>query len=374
MNKGKIETGLGRKKDSDDLIGDDEYSPSINQSSQSEKKNKSLSIKSDGKIERQQVSFIDKVKNSINNWNFNIFNNSNRTKCKCDSNLQDNTSTCSRALKWLFTLYKDDELVKLKQDYEKLKENAKDFAEEKQKIQIEKDITRTFGNADYLDKDVLRRVLTVWSVFDPSVGYVQGMNFVVATLLYHAEEYVAFYLLEMLTGRFEIRDIYQNGLPGLVKHCKMIDKLMEAFLPDLYQWFLEQDIQTQFFCSQWIFSIFGVMIPLKYSGIFYDNLFQQKWVYFYKIVLQILEYYKDELLEMENVEILQFFSTKNLKFFDEDEIDQQNIKWEDLLNDAALIIIDIDQINNILDKFDSESKEFQLNEEVADNQITEFQG
>lgn len=58
---------------------------------------------------------------------------------------------------------------------------------------------------------------------------------------------------------------------------------------------------------------------------------------------------------METADILQFFSSKNLKFFDQSEINEQNIKWEELLNDAALIKIDNDIINNILDKFDFES-------------------
>ena len=34
------------------------------------------------------------------------------------------------------------------------------------------------------------------------------MNFIAASLLYHAEEYIAFWLLVMLFEMFELRDIY----------------------------------------------------------------------------------------------------------------------------------------------------------------------
>jgi len=39
-------------------------------------------------------------------------------------------------------------------------------------------------------------------------GYVQGMNFIAASILYHAEEYLAFWLLVMIFEIFEMRDIY----------------------------------------------------------------------------------------------------------------------------------------------------------------------
>ena len=34
------------------------------------------------------------------------------------------------------------------------------------------------------------------------------MNFIAAALLYHAEEYIAFWLFIMIFERFEMRDIY----------------------------------------------------------------------------------------------------------------------------------------------------------------------
>jgi len=103
------------------------------------------------------------------------------------------------------------DLPKLKCDYAKLLAQISEQAQETQVIQIEKDITRTYGLAAFLDRAVLRRILTVWSIFDPKVGYVQGMNFIVGSLLFHAEEYIAFHLFTMLIGRYEMRDIFQDG-------------------------------------------------------------------------------------------------------------------------------------------------------------------
>ncbi len=41
------------------------------------------------------------------------------------------------------------------------------------------------------------------------------MNYIVAFVLYHAEEYVTFWLICALFELLEIRDIYLPGFPGL---------------------------------------------------------------------------------------------------------------------------------------------------------------
>lgn len=60
------------------------------------------------------------MKNPFSNWNFSLFSSSNRTKCKCDSNLADNNSTCSKAMKWLFSYFEEKDLDKMKEEYNKL--------------------------------------------------------------------------------------------------------------------------------------------------------------------------------------------------------------------------------------------------------------
>jgi len=54
--------------------------------------------------------------------------------------------------------------------------------------QIELDLNRTFPDENYFSnkskgKEALRRVLLAFSKYDHVLGYVQGMNFIVAALL-----------------------------------------------------------------------------------------------------------------------------------------------------------------------------------------------
>lgn len=73
------------------------------------------------------------------------------------------------------------------------------------------------------------------------------MNFLAGSLLYHAEEYLAFWILVTIFETLEMRDIflpgivfsykpfiYCVGLPGLSKHCQIIDMLIFNYLPKVY--------------------------------------------------------------------------------------------------------------------------------------------
>lgn len=136
---------------------------------------------------------------------------------------------------------------------------------------------------------MLENVLTVLSVYDPKVGYVQGMNFIAGLFCYHAEEYIAFWLMAMVIEIFEMRDIYKSNLPGLNKHMQIIDMLILTHFPELYTKFCDNKITVDMYCTGWLFSLFGNTIPLDQLGEFYDKLLKFKWIFFYKLVLAFIE-------------------------------------------------------------------------------------
>jgi len=88
----------------------------------------------------------------------------------------------------------------------------------KEKLQVEKDINRTFPNSPYFTdilnngQSSLERVLICFAKHDPEIGYVQGMNFLVGTLLLHCSEVIAFTIFVNLLENYQIRDIF---LPGI---------------------------------------------------------------------------------------------------------------------------------------------------------------
>jgi len=79
----------------------------------------------------------------------------------------------------------------------------------------------------------MEHVLSAYAKYDSQVGYVQGMNFLVAALLYHCSEEIAFWLFVSLLEDYEIRDVYLSGLPGLYKHIYIIGSLIKKNFKEL---------------------------------------------------------------------------------------------------------------------------------------------
>jgi hypothetical protein len=60
------------------------------------------------------------------------------------------------------------------------------------------------------------------------------MNFIAAAMLYHAGEVPAFFLLKNMMDQHGVADIFKEGLPGVPKHQKAIERLGSTYLPDLF--------------------------------------------------------------------------------------------------------------------------------------------
>jgi len=169
--------------------------------------------------------------------------------------------------------------------------------------QIERDLFRTFprhplfasrvehdGTPDEISIEgkgiqKLKRVLIAFANYEIHVDYVQGMNFIVGSLLLHASETMAFWLFVTLIEDCALRDIFTPKLPGLYKHSQIIDRLISIHMPELYEHFYVNNIRAELFCSEWIFGLFSSVIPLENMTEFYSAFFQNGWVFFYQLVL-----------------------------------------------------------------------------------------
>lgn len=79
---------------------------------------------------------------------------------------------------------------------------------------IEWDLPRTFPTLGFFHDGGpmhtgLERILLCYACFRPDIGYVQGMSFLVATLLLYMDEFEAFKCLANLLGRRVNMDFYR---------------------------------------------------------------------------------------------------------------------------------------------------------------------
>lgn len=104
---------------------------------------------------------------------------------------------------------------------------------------IDADIERTFTDIEFFQqektKNSLKRILIALTNYEQTVGYVQGMNFIAAVLLYHAGEVAAFWLMCALIDKYNLKDVLQPGFPGLNQHNEIIQRRVMDELPKLHK-------------------------------------------------------------------------------------------------------------------------------------------
>lgn len=165
---------------------------------------------------------------------------------------------------------------------------------------IDADVERTFTDMEFFQKEStkssLRRILIALTNYEQTVGYVQGMNFIAAALLYHAGEVAAFWLMCALIDKYQLKDILQPGLPGLNHHNEIIQQRVSEELPDLHRHLQANFVSVPLLTTDWVIGLFMNCLPLELTASFLDNFFKEGWKAFYDLAIGILRYHEEQLL------------------------------------------------------------------------------
>ena len=106
-------------------------------------------------------------------------------------------------------------------------------------VQANKDVHRTYNDHPYFQegaegKLLLTELLEALVVKYTGIGYVQGLNFICASLLYHCSPSVALDIVSFLVEDCELCDVLSPDLTGLHAQNAVIKNLLAIKLPDLY--------------------------------------------------------------------------------------------------------------------------------------------
>lgn len=143
---------------------------------------------------------------------------------------------------------------------------------------IKRDLTRTsfFTNVDQIKKtDELFNVIKAYSLFDPDVGYTQGMIFIVVPLIMNMNESECFGLLVTLMKDYRLRDLFCPEMKGLHLLLYEFDRLLELYSPRLYNHLVKQGIKSSMYASQWFLTFFAYKFPLDIVLRIYDIIITQ---------------------------------------------------------------------------------------------------
>ncbi len=186
-------------------------------------------------------------------------------------------------------------------------------------FQIDLDLKRTYPEDPICMKDdfqeKLKNILICYSVRNSTVGYCQGMNFIVARILMIIEnEEKAFWIFTQII-EYLLPLNYYSELAGVIIDTKIIGVYLEKYLPDLNDFFkiTNFDLNVNNFIHKWLLSIFTqtLSIPLIYN--FFDFFFLEGNITLFKGVLGIFASIKKYIFKSKDFETI-YSSLNNQPF------------------------------------------------------------
>ena len=160
--------------------------------------------------------------------------------------------------------------------------------------QIDLDLKRTFPNEkevmadNFLQK--MKNILLCYSTRNTTVGYCQGMNFLVARLLLIMEdEEKVFWLFVQIIENFLSLYNYQE-LTGIIIETTLIETLISYYLPELNKFLAKKDftITTSNFIHKWIVCLFSQTLKPDIVYTLYDFFFIDGFISIIKNTIFIL--------------------------------------------------------------------------------------
>lgn len=90
-------------------------------------------------------------------------------------------------------------------------------------------------------------------MYNTEVGYTQGMNQIVAFLLFYLPEEEAFWAFcQLMTGpRWMMHGFFSPGFPKLFRFQAQFEKIMKKMLPKVYKHFLTCQVQSDLYTIRW---------------------------------------------------------------------------------------------------------------------------
>ena len=166
------------------------------------------------------------------------------------------------------------------------------------------DIKRTFPQEKlcmekkFLEK--LKNILMCYSIRNTSIGYCQGMNFIVGRLLLiiDNEEQVFWIFVQIIEKILPL--IYYSDLAGIIIQTTIIDTFISFYLKKFYEFLLDNNFKLSLnnFIHKWMVSLFTQALSPEMVYTFFDFFFLEGEMCLFKGALFIMFYMQKIISEI----------------------------------------------------------------------------
>ncbi|KAG0027098.1 GTPase-activating protein [Podila clonocystis] len=189
--------------------------------------------------------------------------------------------------------------------------------------QILRDMSRTFPNHDYFQEEsagqeALFNVVKAYSLYDPEVGYCQGLSFVVGPLLLNMPDEEAFCVLVRMMSSYEMRGHYTPDMNMLQLRLYQYELLMEEQVPIIHKHFQNQGIRSTMYASQWFMTLFAYKFPLELVFRVYDIIFVEGIDSLLRFAIALLKANHDKILNHDFETLIEYLKNGLFEYYVDD--------------------------------------------------------
>ncbi|RDX47083.1 RabGAP/TBC [Lentinus brumalis] len=227
---------------------------------------------------------------------------------------------------------------------------------------ILRDLGRTFPHHAFftdghgIGQENLFNVLKAYSLYDPQVGYCQGLPFIVAILLLNMPDEEAFCLFVRLMHSYDIRGHFLPEMPKL--QLRLFERLLEEVLPVLHLHFVRQGIKASMYCSQWFLTMFSYRFPMDIVFRIYDNCLASGIEAMFAFSMALLSKNETTLLSMKFDQLLGFLNQRIFEVYQVGPVDpsqpQAEIRYrvDEFIQDAFALRITPFMLDNYAHEYE----------------------
>ncbi|CCD25440.1 GTPase-activating protein GYP5 NDAI_0F01210 [Naumovozyma dairenensis CBS 421] len=192
----------------------------------------------------------------------------------------------------------------------------------------EANIRRDLKRTNFIPNDrveSLFNIIKVYSVYDPDVGYTQGMAFIATPLLVNTRtEAEGFGLLIGLMKNYGLRDFFLPEMPGLMLMLYQYDRLLEENSPNLHNHLIREGIRSSMYATQWFLTFFAYKFPFEFVLRCFDIVFVEGIESVLKFAVILMIKNQDKILRLKFDQLLNFLKNELFVYYLKESVKERN--------------------------------------------------
>ena len=183
---------------------------------------------------------------------------------------------------------------------------------------IKRDIDRTLYTDFFLKeggKEQLSNILERMCIVPGNIGYCQGMNFIVGSMLtLFRNEVKTFYLFSCMIQTYDLINLFAYNTPDYGIRVYQINYYVKKYIPNVFYHFKNNNLSFDIIYSRWLLTLFSNYLEINRLDFPWSCFFIHKWKGLIKLCLILIYELKDILVKCDLASLSSLLKEDSVKY------------------------------------------------------------